>query len=110
MTFLKLDQKASQDLSEGALDETISYNKPFKLEQVLIVFSENITETITITLDSAGGSDYDTVLDSKDLNSQNNYVFHPDRNFQAGDKIRIQCTNANVTGIAYVTVKASELN
>lgn len=108
---LKADKTASQDLSAGALSYTTNYTRAFKLEQILIKASVNISEVITITLDSASGSSYDTVLDSATLEAESDYVFRPSGqpNFQAGDEIKVQCTNANATGVVKVIVKASEI-
>lgn len=109
--FLKLDKDDSQDLSAGALSYTTDYGRKFKLEQIIIKASVAITETITITLDSASGVNYDVVLRKKTLNSESSYVWKPEgeSNFQAGDEIKIQCTNANGLGIIYVKVKSSEM-
>ena len=109
--FLKLDKKSSQDLSAGALDYTTNFGRKFKLEQVLIQFSQAVSETVTITLDSAHGSTYDTVLQEVVLISESSFVYRPqgEANFQAGDEIRVQCTNANSVGICYPTIKSSEM-
>lgn len=108
---LKIDKTASQDLSQGALSYTTNYARAFKLEQILIKASVNISETITITVDSASGASYDTVLSTADLQGESSYVFRPSgqANFQAGDEIKVQCTNANATGTVYVVVKTSEI-
>ena len=70
-----------------------------------------ITETITITRDSVNGANYDVVLAVKALISQQDFVYRPsgEENFQDGDEIKIQCTNANTTGVVYVNVKTSEI-
>lgn len=108
---LKSDATASQDLSSGSLSFTTSFGRRFKLEQVLVKFSQAVTETITITLDSKNGTTYDTVLRARSLSSETNFDFTPEgqKNFQEGDEIKITITNANLVGIAYVTVKASEI-
>jgi hypothetical protein len=113
MKFLKPDLTSDQDLSDAALSYTSSSsNKPFKLEEVIIHFSEAVTETITITRDSVNGANYDHVLISRSLVAEQDFVFRPqgEENFYAGDEIKVQCTNANVTGVAYLTIKRSELN
>lgn len=109
---LKPDKTTSQDLSAGALSYTTNYGRRWKLESVAIKASVAITETITITLDSKNGSNYDVVLQTYDMVGETSFVFRPqgELNLQAGDEIRIQCTNANTTGIVYPLVKASELN
>jgi hypothetical protein len=109
--FLKKDLTTSQDLSAGALSYTSAIARKFKLEEITIKASVPITETITITRDSANGVEYDVVLAAYSLVSAQSYVFRPtgECNFQAGDEIKIQCTNANLTGIVYATIKTSEL-
>lgn len=109
--FLKSDKTASQDLSLGALSYTTSFNRKFKLEQIMFHFSQAVTETITITVDSALGSAYDTVLQSVSLIAETDFVYRPqgEANFQAGDEIKIQCTNANTTGTASAQIKTSEM-
>ena len=111
MRSLKLDKTTSQDLSLGALSYTTDYGRRFKIEGIYFKSSVAITETITITLDSKNGANYDSVLRSKTLNAESSYVFIPggENNFYAGDEIKIQCTNANLTGIVYVTIKSSEV-
>lgn len=109
MRSLKDDKTTSQDLSAGALSYTTNYSKGFSNLEVFIKFSVNVTETITITLDSKKGSDYDTILAQKTLNGENNFAYSTDKHFFAGDNIKIGCTNANGTGIAYLTVKSKEI-
>jgi hypothetical protein len=108
---LNPDQTASQDLSSGALSYTASYGKRFKLDQVLINFSQAVTETVTITCVSAKGANYNAPIDTVVLDSQSSMVWRPqgEANFQSGDKIKVECTNSNGIGIAYATVKTSQL-
>jgi hypothetical protein len=108
---LKTDKKTSQDLSLGALSYTTDYGRAFKLEQIIFRASVAITETITITLDSKHGASYDTILRAKSLSAEQNFVYIPDgeNNFQEGDEIKVQCTNANTTGILYTQIKSSEI-
>jgi hypothetical protein len=108
---LKPDKTATQDLANGALSYTTDYNRRFKLESVMIKFSTAVTEEVTITLDSAHGSNYDVVLAKQTLDAEQNFVFRPqgELNLQIGDEIKVECTQANLTGVAYVTVKSSEI-
>lgn len=105
------DQIASQDLSLGPLSYTASYGKRFKLDEVLIHASQAISETITITMISKNGVNYNTVLQSVVLVAETDFVYRPqgEANFQAGDTIKVQCTNVNTVGIVYLTVKSSML-
>lgn len=106
---LKLDKTFSQDLSSGALSYTTSYGRAFKLQQILFHASVGITETITITLDSAKGSDYDTILKVITLSAGQNASYDANKDLQAGDEIKIQCTNANTTGTIFGVVKSQEI-
>ena len=105
------DQTTSQDLSSAALDYTTSIGRKFKLESITVHFSVAVTETITIKRNSAYSSNYDAKLAEDDLVSAQDYVFRPrgECNFQEGEEIDIDITNANATGVAYVTVKCQEL-
>ena len=109
--WLKTDVTTSQDLSDDALDYTTEYTRVFKLEQIMIRIDASITETVTLTLDSAKGSDYDVELVSQKLVGKTSFRYKPsgEDNFQAGDNIRIQCSNDNLTGEAFVIVKTSEM-
>lgn len=109
--FLKLDKTTSKDLSAGAFDYTTAYSRKFKLEQIIIRFSQNVSETVSIKVDSKHGSNYDIILDEMTLDSERDYVYSPigECNFQDGDEINIQCTSSGGAGIAYCTIKTSEL-
>jgi hypothetical protein len=114
MNSLKSDITFSQDLSVGVgtpLSYTTSIGRRFRLEQIIFHASVAITETITITLDSGKGANYDTVLRVKSLVAEQNYVFVPtgDNNFYAGDELKIECTAANDTGTIYGIIKAREI-
>ena|SRR3990167_3337437 len=109
--FLKPDITTSQDLSAAALDYTTTQTRAFKLEEITIKSSQNITETITITKDSNKGSAYDTVLATRSLVAEADFVFRPqgESNFRANDNIRVQCTNANAVGTLSVILSLSEM-
>lgn len=111
MRSLKPDITTSQDLSLGALSYTTSIGRRFEVDRILFHFSAAVTETITITLDSGKGANYDTILRRKSLSAEQDYVYIPDgkNKYYAGDEIKIQCTNANLTGIAYVAAKTTEV-
>ena len=111
MNSLKADASFSQDLSLAALSFSTSYGRKFKLEGIYIHTTVPITETITITLDSGKGATYDTVERVKSLSGESNFVWVPEgqKNYQANDVIKIQCTQANGVGIIYGVVKASEV-
>ncbi len=98
----------SQSLTSAALLLTKSYQTATKIRAIYIKASVNITETITITLVSPNGANYDIPLDTKTLNGESSYTFHPlwDAYVLKGGSIKVQCTNANTTGTVYVAIHA----
>lgn len=110
--FLKSDDTFSQDLSSAALSHTLTFTKPTKLQKITLHASVGITEDITITLDSIEGSAYDVILRKKSLSAEQNFVYTPDgeNDYQTGDIIKIECTNANTTGVVSGLIKCRELN
>jgi hypothetical protein len=108
--FTKPDITTSQDLSAGALSYTTAIGRKFKLAEVAIHASVDITETITITRDSKNGANYDHILLSRDLSAEQDVVYRPqgECNFEVGDELKVACTNANLTGTVYVTIKLME--
>lgn len=105
------DQYSSQDLSLAPLSYTAVYGKRYKIDEILVHASQAISETITITMVSRNGVNYNTVLQSVVLVAETDFVWRPqgEANYQAGDTIKVQCTNANTIGIVYLTIKASML-
>lgn len=95
----------TQDLTSGSLSSEFSFLEPVRLNQVLINASVNITETITVTLKSNFGTNYDVILDKATLESEGDYAYIPDRRpfIAEGDSLLIECTNANTTGTIYGT-------
>jgi len=109
---LKPDLTSSQDLTAGALSyESSSGNRSFKVDEVILKASVNITETVTITRTSSAGATYDHIIAKRSMIAEQNFVFRPsgDCNFRAGDEIKVECTNANVTGVVYITIKRTEV-
>jgi len=111
MRSLRKPITTSQDLSAGALAFVTTIGRRFKLESVTIHFSEAVTETVTLTRDSAQGANYDTILVKRSLVAEEDFVYRPqgEENFWVGDELKVAITNANVTGTAYVEIKASEV-
>ena len=108
---MKPDITTSQNLALAALSYTTSIGRKFKLEEVILHFSVAITETITITRDSKAGVNYDHVLARRQMIAESDFVFRPtgECNFLDGDEVKVQCTNANGVGIAYMVIKPSEM-
>lgn len=101
-----LREELSQDLTSAAMDQSINYPYDVEIVQILVHASTNITETVTISFDSGTGSNYDTVLGTKSMSSEDDYVYRPlgQPIIPRADQLRIQITNANTTGTVYVTV------
>ena len=93
-----LEYSFEQDLSVAVLDVTTGFGASFKNLSVTLKVSKNITETITVTLDDALGSAKDAVLKTGTLVAQQDFYFNSDKVYNAGDEVKIYCTNANVTG------------
>lgn len=113
--FPKTDVTMTQDLSAGAgtaLSGTTSIGKNFKLTEVTLRASVNITETVTITRDAKAGAAYDVVLAKRALIAEKDFVFRPQGEclFLNGDEVKVECTAANDTGAVYVVVKTAEVN
>lgn len=108
-----LRDEGSQDLSASAgtaLSMETAFGKPWRLTEVLVHTSVDITETITITKTSKTSASYDTELASNGLSVANDYVFRPTGEclLQEDDEIKVQCTAANATGTVYVTIVGEE--
>lgn len=101
----------SQALASGALSTTKTYSYDTRVRQVMVHASTAISETITVTFDSADGSNYDTLLASTTLSSATDYVFRPAGILilRKGDGIKVTCTNNGGTGTVYGTVQVEGL-
>jgi hypothetical protein len=104
---LKSDKSFSQDLALGPMEYKTDYGQKFCLEGITIRSTVPVREIVTVTLLSAKGSQYNTVLDSKSF--EGNYTLQVDMNFQSGDEIKIECTNANKTGTVFGVIKTIEV-
>lgn len=108
---LNPDKISSQNLALAPLSFTATFGKRYKLDEVLISFSQAVTETVTITLVSGNGVNYNISLQTVILNAETSFIFRPqgEANYQAADQIKVQCTNVNGVGIAYVSIKTMQL-
>lgn len=102
----------TQDLTAGPLSTFFEFPEDTRLNQIMINFSVDITEEVTITLDSQFGAAFDTVLDREELESQPSYEYIPHRQpvIARGDRVLIECTNANLTGILSGTIQTGVRN
>jgi len=110
-----LIQTFSQDLSLGSLSFTFTINKAncgyanptWAVQEILIGFSVNETETVTVSYINAAGAAFTIVLDTTAIVAGKNYVFRPATVsiLNVGDSIKITCTNAGTTGVASGVIK-----
>ena len=109
--YLNPSSTFSQDLSTAALSHTTSIGRAFRLDKVHLRASQNITETVTVTGISKDGTAYNSVLRSRTLSAQRDFVFRPDGEdtYRAGDEIKVECTNSNGTGTVSGAVETSQL-
>jgi len=87
-----------QDLSVAALSATSDFGVSFKNLSVTLKASENITESVTVTLDDCLGSDKDAVIKKGNLVALQDFYYNSDKVYNKGDEILIECTDANSTG------------
>ena len=101
-----LQRHFSQDLTAGALLEDFIFHTQARIRAVHLSFTTPVTETVTITRVDSSGNPYNTSGSTKDLEDNEDYIFHPewDLILIKGDRIRVECTNANTTGIVYGTI------
>lgn len=105
--MINLRHTFSQDLSSGALNITKEFVYDTELIQVMMKFNTPVTEQITITFVSRDGSSYDTPIDTELMIANDHYILSRVTQpivIQQGDKIKIQCTNANGIGTVYGTI------
>ena len=112
--FPKSDQVFSQNLASAALSFTTTTPSgvAFHLDQIIFHTTVAVSETITITVDSVKGANYDTVMQEVVLVSETDFVYRPqgDAIFNAGDEIKIECTDNGGVGTVYGIVKTSEIS
>ena len=100
----------SQSLAAAVLDYTYNNASSAQVLWVSIKASGAITETVTITLDSELGTNYDTVLKTQSLTAATSFFWMPEGDLilAPNDGIRVQCTNGGGVETIYVTVKVME--
>lgn len=103
----------TQDLSAGALAYTTNFAADTRIKQVMIHADAAMTQTITVTFDSATGATYDTVLDKTSVTTATDYLWIPDHDFviASGDEFLIACTNSGTPAVnVYVSVLGETIN
>lgn len=92
-------------LSPSGVSASVSIDRDMNLSQVLIKADEAISETVTITLNSNRGANYDTVLAESTLVNATSFVFRPDGVLALidGDAIDVAVTS-DTSGTVYGSV------
>lgn len=101
-------QYGSQDLSAGEFDKDFTFGKSSKLQTVYVHATVPIIETIEITYKAAKSSNFDTLIETEDLETESDFVFMAEGSIaiEELDAINVNVSNANATGTVYVTVKS----
>lgn len=99
----------TQNLSVAALSKTTALTTRFKLLSVLVHLDAATSPTITVTLDSKDGVNYDTILKKDTLSSNTDYVFMggDEYKFQKEDQIKVDITSVSAT--CYLTILTEEV-
>ena len=100
----------SQDLATGSLSTTTALTGAFKIAYVSIHFSGAVSQTVTVTLDSAAGAAFDTVIDKVTLSSNTDYFLPGDKStvFATGNQINVTCTNSGTPAVTASLVIATD--
>lgn len=98
----------TQDLSSAALSQEFEFQYDVIIYQVLVNSSVNIIEDLTVTyVDVENGANYNTLIREYSFNDESDAALLDIKfRLRKGDKVKIQCTNANTTGIIYGTIQA----
>ena len=100
----------NQDLSVDAFNYDFNFSeleRACSLMTVYIHASTPILESVTVKYKSSDGEDYTTLIHSRLLYNETDYVFASGGEivFNAEDSITVGVTNANGIGEVFVTIK-----
>ncbi len=103
-----LRASTSQNLASAALSYSFAPLQNCQILEVNIHFSASISETVTLTWVSRDGTNYSTVVQVSSLSSQTDFAFRPTGHLilMDGDSLKVECTHAGNTGVAYMTIIA----
>ena len=102
-----LKKAFQQNLASAPLAEEFEFQYDVEIVQILFNSSVDITEDLSVSyIDTEYGTNYNVLIRNRSLNSESSAAFL-EINFRLrkGDKIKIQCTNANTTGVIYGTLQ-----
>ena len=102
-----LKKAFSQDLTSAPLNVEIEFQYDVLIYQVLFSASVDIVEDISVTyIDTEYGANYNVLIRQYSFNDEQDAAMLDIKfRLRKGDKIKIQCTNANTTGVIYGTVQ-----
>lgn len=103
-----ISRKAEQNLTTGALSVDFDFDNPGRLLTIYMAVSSAIIEDITISHVSAHGDEYNVIIAEHTFDGEETcYIYAAEGHigFNEGDKLRVECSNANSQGVARVTAK-----
>ena len=103
-----ISRQDQADLTANSFDVDFNFENACRLLTVYIHASTNLTENITVTFKSGRGANYNTVIATRLLDTESDYVYSANGMVAVNeiDSVNVSVTNANNTGSVYVTVKA----
>lgn len=104
MTLIR--KESSQALGTGALSYTTNFSEKTRVKQILFHAASAITQSVTFTVDSKTGANYDVVIAAESLVAEQDYAYTgSELVLEDGDELKITCTNSGTPAITvYVTV------
>ena len=95
-------------LNVEELNADFEFPMACKLLTIYLHSTVAITEDVTLTFKSKDGAEFDTVLDTRRMTTEENFVYAAAGilGINEGDRINVNVTNANLVGIVRVTIKA----
>lgn len=85
---------------------TTGFNNDWALHSVSIHFSDSYNKTVTLTIDSGTGSNYDVILFREEVKSDEDFLYMPDSDllFANDDQIKVTVEEKTGSVTAYITV------
>ena len=98
--------------TSGSLSSDYTYTTNFstrvKVSRISIHFSSDYNKTVTLTLDSSKGSNYDVVVYAQKIKNGDDFVLFQDIVLSAGDELKLDIeAKSGVT--AYISVMGEHI-
>lgn len=107
--IILIDKNTTQNLSLAALAYTTDFSSQVKIQHIALKADTKISEMITLTLNYAQGGSIE--LAAEILNNEADFLYIPEGELYlaSGDQLKIECSNNNLTGIVYLTVRGEKI-